>query len=95
MVASAAATTCLLELLDDVENELNIHCVPITWPIGCGKEFRGVYHFSEKRIYLYESGRGNKLHEVQYIDGIIENKRALLAPENSAESVSSGASPLF
>ncbi|ASK78384.1 peptide chain release factor 3 [Paraphotobacterium marinum] len=70
-----------LELLDDVENELNIHCVPITWPIGCGKEFRGVYHFSEKRIYLYESGRGNKLHEVQYIDGIDNPKLKELLDE--------------
>lgn len=34
-----------MELLDEVENELKIGCAPITWPIGCGKLFKGVYHF--------------------------------------------------
>lgn len=33
-----------MELLDEVENELKIGCAPITWPIGCGKLFKGVYH---------------------------------------------------
>lgn len=34
-----------MELLDEVENELKIGCAPITWPIGCGKLFKGVYTF--------------------------------------------------
>ena len=33
-----------MELLDEVETELNIACAPVTWPIGCGKQFKGVYH---------------------------------------------------
>ncbi len=37
-----------MELLDEVENELKIGCAPITWPIGCGKLFKGVYHLSTK-----------------------------------------------
>ena len=28
-----------MEVLDEVENELKILCAPITWPIGCGKQF--------------------------------------------------------
>ncbi|MFR3391548.1 MAG: GTP-binding protein [[Clostridium] scindens] len=31
------------ELLDDIESELGIATCPINWPIGSGKEFRGVY----------------------------------------------------
>ncbi|STL26032.1 peptide chain release factor 3 [Escherichia coli] len=34
-----------MELLDEVENELKIGCAPITWPIGCGKLFKGVTTF--------------------------------------------------
>lgn len=30
-----------MELMDEVENELKIACAPITWPIGCGKLFKG------------------------------------------------------
>src|SRR5665811_2325402 len=33
-----------LELLDEVESVLKIQCAPITWPIGSGGRFRGVYH---------------------------------------------------
>ncbi|MBU2722272.1 GTP-binding protein, partial [Acidithiobacillus ferridurans] len=32
------------ELLDEVESVLGIRCAPVTWPIGMGKRFRGVYH---------------------------------------------------
>ena len=33
-----------LELLDELESVLKIQCAPVTWPIGMGKNFRGVYH---------------------------------------------------
>ena len=33
-----------IELLDEVESVLGIECAPITWPIGMGKRFKGVYH---------------------------------------------------
>lgn len=59
-----------LELLDEVENILNIRCAPITWPIGMGKKFKGVYHILNDEIYLFEAG-GEKLpHEFDVIKGI-------------------------
>ena len=33
-----------IELLDEVEGVLKIKCAPITWPIGMGKLFKGVFH---------------------------------------------------
>ena len=32
-----------IELLDDIETVLDIACAPLTWPIGMGREFRGIY----------------------------------------------------
>ena len=32
-----------LELCEEVEKELGIDTYPVNWPIGCGKEFQGVY----------------------------------------------------
>jgi len=37
-----------LELLDEIESILKIHCAPVTWPIGMGKRFQGVYHCSTR-----------------------------------------------
>ena len=33
-----------LDLLDEIEKVLGIACAPVTWPIGMGREFKGVYH---------------------------------------------------
>lgn len=43
-----------MELLDEVEDILKIKCAPITWPIGMGKAFKGVYHLYSNRIYVFE-----------------------------------------
>jgi peptide chain release factor 3 len=42
-----------IELLDDVESKLAIKCVPMTWPIGMGKRFRGVYDLVHHQIHLF------------------------------------------
>lgn len=59
-----------MELLDEVENELKIACAPITWPIGCGKLFKGVYHLYKNETYLYQTGKGHTIQEVRIIKGL-------------------------
>ena len=45
-----------IELLDEIEKVLSIRTAPITWPIGMGRELRGIYHLLEDRIYAYSAG---------------------------------------
>lgn len=45
-----------LELIDDVERTLNIHCYPVTWPIGMGDRFAGLYHRLNQKLYLFTKG---------------------------------------
>ena len=59
-----------IELLDEIEDILKIKCAPVTWPIGMGKLFKGVYNMLEDRTYLYKSGQGHRIQEVRAIDGI-------------------------
>jgi len=59
-----------LELLDEVESVLNIMCAPITWPIGSGKNFKGVYHLLKDQVILYKTGQGHKIQDVDVIDGL-------------------------
>ncbi|MBI0096875.1 MULTISPECIES: peptide chain release factor 3 [unclassified Snodgrassella] len=69
-----------LELLDEVENILHIRCAPITWPIGMGKNFKGVYHILNDEIYLFEAG-GEKLpHEFDVVKGINNSRLDELFP---------------
>lgn len=59
-----------LELLDEVESELNILCAPITWPIGSGKSFKGIYHLQKDEVFLYHSGEGFHIQERRSIKGL-------------------------
>ena len=42
------------ELMDEVEKLLKIQCNPISWPIGMGKGFKGIYHRPLKKIILFK-----------------------------------------
>lgn len=59
-----------IELLDEIEHILKIQCVPMTWPIGSGKAFRGVYHLVRDEIILFAPGKGDVIQEVEIIKGL-------------------------
>ncbi|MBP8162032.1 MAG: GTP-binding protein, partial [Propionivibrio sp.] len=57
------------ELLEEIEDVLDIECAPITWPIGMGKTFRGVYHLDNDSLLRFSPGE-EKRTEAEKIDGI-------------------------
>ena len=59
-----------IELLDEVEEVLKIKCAPITWPIGMGKRFKGIYHILNDAVHLYEPGKNNQRQGVDIIQGL-------------------------
>jgi len=59
-----------IELMDEVENVLNIQCAPITWPIGMGKGFKGVYHLYNQSIHLFSATHGGKIQTGEVIQGL-------------------------
>jgi len=44
-------------LLDEIEKELNINVCPLTWPIGIGSGFKGIYNLYDKNLKLFKSGK--------------------------------------
>lgn len=48
------------ELMDEIENVLGIRTCPINWPIGCGKNFKGVYDRHEKTITTFTAAMGGQ-----------------------------------
>src|SRR5574344_2880766 len=56
------------ELLDDIEKELGIATCPINWPIGCGKNFKGVYDRQRACVITYsDTEKGTKEGEATEI----------------------------
>ena len=59
-----------LDLLDEVEDVLNIQCAPMTWPIGMGKNFKGVYDLYSDNIHLFSATHGGKIQQGEVIEGL-------------------------
>src|ERR1700686_664465 len=59
-----------IELLDEIERVLGIQTAPITWPIGMGRDLKGIYHLLEDRIYVYEAGEPGRGGGNRIIDGL-------------------------
>ena len=59
-----------IDVLDEIETVLKIKCAPINWPLGMGKEFKGVYNLYKDTIHVYRHGQGSQLPEVEVIEGI-------------------------
>ncbi len=55
-----------LSLCEEVEKELGIDTYAVNWPIGCGKEFQGVYDREKASILFFSAeGRGKKAASVE------------------------------
>jgi peptide chain release factor 3 len=59
-----------IDLLDEVETVLNIQCSPVTWPVGMGSRFKGIYHLYQDIIYLYQSGKNSQKQEALKVVGL-------------------------
>ena len=70
------------ELLDDIENELGIATCPVNWPIGSGKEFRGVYDRETRKVEIFsETHKGTTQGEVRKISLDDPGMDSLILPE--------------
>ncbi len=51
-----------LDIMDEIERELGMPCVPMTWPVGQGKSFGGIINLRTQAMTVFEPGsdRGPK-----------------------------------
>ncbi len=62
------------ELLDQIEKELGIETCPINWPMGSGKEFKGIFDRANKQVITYsDTEKGTKEGKAERIDLDDEN----------------------
>lgn len=74
------------ELLDDIESELGIATCPVNWPIGSGKEFRGVYDRETGKVELFsETHKGTTQGEVRKVSIDDPEMDTLILPEQKAK----------
>ncbi len=56
------------ELLDEVERELGIETYAMNWPIGCGKDFMGVYDREKSQLLFFSGTSGKNRAEREAVD---------------------------
>ena len=52
-----------LDILDEVERELGMPCVPMTWPVGQGRSFGGIVNLRTQMMTVFESGAQRLPHD--------------------------------
>src|SRR5690554_649955 len=62
------------ELLDELEEKLQIKVRPMSWPIGIGVTFKGVYNLEQKNVNLFQSSKTKVTKEVVSISDLNDSK---------------------
>lgn len=70
-----------LALLDEVALKMEIPAVPVTWPIGMGKTFKGIYHLEKDCAFLFDAKRRYVRQTPETISGIDHPRLKECAPE--------------
>ena len=75
------------DLLDELENSLSIKVRPLTWPIGMGDRFKGVYNIYEKNINLFQANKTKISTDVIALNDINSNELDQMVGEAPAEEL--------
>ena len=61
------------DLMDELEKKLQIQIHPLTWPIGIGSSFRGVFNLYEKHLCLFSPNKTRISEDIIYFESIQDN----------------------
>lgn len=63
-----------LDLMSEIEDKLQVECAPLSWPIGSGKTFKGVYNLYKKQIVLFRAGEARRPQDTITINDLNDPK---------------------
>jgi peptide chain release factor 3 len=75
------------DLLDEVEEKLKINVRPLSWPIGMGKSFKGVYNLYEKKLNLFTPSRRVLSDERQVFEDLGQKELDILIGNRMADQL--------
>ncbi len=73
-----------LSLIEEVESVLKIDCAPISWPLGMGKRFGGVFDLLRGQLMRFTAGEERLSRDAEAIEGIDNPRLDELFPEEVA-----------
>ena len=73
-----------LALLGEIESVLKIDCAPVSWPIGMGKRFRGVFDLMQDRLVRFTPGEERRSADNEHIQDLANPRLDELFPDEMA-----------
>ena len=77
------------DLLDEVEQKLGLKVTPLSFPIGMGYDFKGIYNIWEKNINLFSGDSRKNIEETIAFNDINSPELEKIISEQSAENLRS------
>ncbi|RUP24001.1 MAG: peptide chain release factor 3 [Curvibacter sp.] len=89
-----------LDILDEVERELGMPCVPMTWPVGQGKSFAGIINLRTQAMTVFEAGSERLPQDFESIplsehDTLVKRFGSEFEAAVEAMELATGASPSY
>ena len=75
------------ELLDEIEQKLGLKVVPLSFPIGMGYDFKGIYNIWEKNVNLFSGDSRKNIEETIEINDLTSNDLDNLIGEKAANTL--------
>jgi len=71
------------DLLSEIEDQLQLHVTPASWPIGSGRDFLGCYDLFRDRLVLMDRTQGDRVDEGIELNGLDDPRLDALLPEHA------------
>ena len=75
------------DLLDEVEQKLGLRVTPMSFPIGMGYDFKGIYNIWEKKLNLFSGDNKTSISEGIEFDDLSNPKLDAIVGETAAETL--------
>ncbi|MBT4916483.1 MAG: peptide chain release factor 3 [Formosa sp.] len=75
------------DLLDEIEQKLSLKVVPLSFPIGMGYDFKGIYNIWEKNINLFTGNSKRDIEETIKISELSDSKLNNIIGDHAAETL--------
>lgn len=75
------------ELLDEIEQKLSLRVTPLSFPIGMGYDFKGIYNVWEKNINLFSGDSRKNIEETTEIEDLNSTQLEELVGNTAAETL--------
>ena len=75
------------DLLDEVEQKLGLAVTPLSFPIGMGYDFKGIYNLYEKNVNLFDGSNKTHVSKTTAIEDIQSEQLDQLVGSNAADTL--------